>query len=135
MGSLIWSRDIICLHILLRRKKFLCSKICKQIMYLDQMRDPTLWCTVYIQSDSHINNFFWCIWIWNHHSTDSTCYQIGISLLRSLIKKLGMIKAKLFDVLIGRFGTRLIRFLESQALASLIGGWKYSFELIMVRRI
>ena len=41
LGSLIWSRDIICLHILLHRKKFLCCKICKQIMYLDQMRDPT----------------------------------------------------------------------------------------------
>ena len=40
MGSLIWSTDIICLHILLHRKKFLCSKICKQIMSLDQMRDP-----------------------------------------------------------------------------------------------
>ena len=40
MGFLIWSRDIICLHILPHRKKFLCSKICKQIMSLDQMRDP-----------------------------------------------------------------------------------------------
>ena len=40
MGSHIWSRDIICLHILLHRKNFLCSKICKQIMSLDQMRDP-----------------------------------------------------------------------------------------------
>ena len=40
LGSLIWSRDIICLHILLHRKKNLCSKICKQIMSLDQMRDP-----------------------------------------------------------------------------------------------
>ena len=41
LGSLIviWSRDIIHLHILLHRKKFLCSKICKQIMFLDQMRD------------------------------------------------------------------------------------------------
>ena len=42
MASLIWSRDIICLHILLNRKKNLCSKICKQIMSLDQMRDPNL---------------------------------------------------------------------------------------------
>ena len=40
LGSLIWSRDIICLHILLRRKNFLWSKICKQIMSLDQMRGP-----------------------------------------------------------------------------------------------
>ena len=32
--------DIICLHILLHRIFFLCSKICKQIMSLDQMRDP-----------------------------------------------------------------------------------------------
>ena len=40
MASLIWSRDIICLHILLHRNFFLCSKICKQIMSLDQMRDP-----------------------------------------------------------------------------------------------
>ena len=42
LGSLIWSRDIICLHILLHRKHFLCSKICKQIMALDQMRDPLI---------------------------------------------------------------------------------------------
>ena len=42
MASLIWSRDIICLHILLHRKKFLCSKICKQIMSLDQMRDANV---------------------------------------------------------------------------------------------
>ena len=39
MASLIWSRNIICLHILLHRKNFLRSKICKQIMSLDQMRD------------------------------------------------------------------------------------------------
>ena len=39
MGSLIWSRDIICLHNLLHRKHFLCSKICKQFMSPDQMRD------------------------------------------------------------------------------------------------
>ena len=39
LASLIWFRDIICLHILLRRKNFLCSKLCKQIMSLDQMRD------------------------------------------------------------------------------------------------
>ena len=42
MASLIWSRDMICLHILLHRKKFLCSKICKQIMFLDQMRDAMI---------------------------------------------------------------------------------------------
>ena len=41
-GSLIWSRDIICLHILLHRKFFLCSKICKHIMSLDQMRDTII---------------------------------------------------------------------------------------------
>ena len=40
--SSIWSRDIICLHILLHRIFFLCSKICKQIMSLDQMRDPNI---------------------------------------------------------------------------------------------
>ena len=39
-GPLIWSRDIICLHILLHRKFCLRSKICNQIMSLDQMRDP-----------------------------------------------------------------------------------------------
>ena len=42
LGSLIWSRDIVCLHILLHRKNFLCSKICKQIMSLEQMRDHYL---------------------------------------------------------------------------------------------
>ena len=46
-GSLIWSRDIICLHILLHRKKFLCSKICKQIMSLFQMRDPNMYVIIF----------------------------------------------------------------------------------------
>ena len=42
LWSVIWSRDIICLHILLHRNFFLFSKICKQIMSLDQMRDPMI---------------------------------------------------------------------------------------------
>ena len=41
------SRDIICLHILLHRNFFLCSKICKQIMSLDQMRDPIVFISFY----------------------------------------------------------------------------------------
>ena len=50
LASLIWSRDIICLHILLHRKKFLCSKICKVIMSLDQMRDPNVIIEINIES-------------------------------------------------------------------------------------
>ena len=53
MGSLIWSRDRICLHILLHRNFCLWSKICNKIMSLDQMRDP------------YIENPFWLILIFD----------------------------------------------------------------------
>ena len=58
LGSLIWSRDIICLHILLQRKKFLCGKICKQIMSLDQMRDPIVCYLACIRKFQVFNHFY-----------------------------------------------------------------------------
>ena len=55
-STYIWSRDIICLHILLHRKKFLCSKKCKQIMSLDQMRDPIMYIIVLNQQFYLVEN-------------------------------------------------------------------------------